>query len=242
MRQSYGSRTILVKMIRLLEFVSCRTRQTYRVPGIHYVVLKHIRPIILLVCIIILSISFIPSVNARALIESSGIFSTPSLATFTQQVTNGQADEIRGIYIPEILAARIVQQPDGNSSFISPWENVLTQFSLASKLGSTGLIAHNDLAGKSFALLQPGQLIHLVYGDGHVSTFTVFDVLQYQALDPANSSSSFVNLKNQNVRSSAQLFTEVYNRPGMLIFQTCIEANQNSEWGRLFVIAKPVTK
>lgn len=186
--------------------------------------------------------SFIPSGNARALIESSGSSNTPSLATFTEQVINGQADELRGIYIPEILAALIVQQPDGNTGFISPWNNVLTQFSLAAKLESTGLIAHNNLAGKSFALLQPGQVIHLIYGDGHTSTFTVSDVLQYQALDPANPSSSFVNLKNQNMRSSAQLFTEVYNRPGMLIFQTCIEANQDSEWGRLFVIAKPVTK
>jgi hypothetical protein len=176
------------------------------------------------------------------LIESSSSSGTPSLETFIQQVTNGQAEEVRGIYIPEILAARIVQQPDGNSSFISPWENVLTQFSLASKLGSTGLIAHNNLAGKSFALLQPGQVIHLIYGDGHISTFTVSDLLQYQALDPANPSSPFVDLENKNIQSSAQLFTEVYNRPGMLIFQTCIEANQNSEWGRLFVIAEPVTK
>lgn len=189
--------------------------------------------------ILILCLSVIPSLDARALMESSGSASLPTLETFIRQVKNGQADVLSGIYIPGILANRIVQQPSGNSEFVSSWENIVTQFNLASQLGSTGLVAHNDLAGKRFVLLQPGQQIKLVYGDGYTATFIVSEILQYQALDAGSTSSPFLDLADKSIHSSAGLFHEMYSRPGMLILQTCISADSHPTWGRLFVIAKP---
>jgi hypothetical protein len=155
-------------------------------------------------------------------------------------VKNGQVNELRGIYISGILAADVVQQPDGNNEFISPWENIVTQFSLPTRLGATGLVAHNYLAGKTFALIKEGWTIDLVYGDGHTSRFIVSEIRQYQALDSSSTSSSFLDLKNQSRRTSSELFMDIYDQPGMLILQTCIDENGNATWGRLFVIAKPV--
>jgi hypothetical protein len=186
----------------------------------------------------LISVCF-PTDNVQALAgqnESSGF---PSLETFVEQVSNGKSGELRGVYIPDILAAPIVQQPAGMEDFVSPRQNVLTQFSLASRLGSTGLLAHNFLAGETFPLLAEGQEINLIHGDGSVSTYKVTAILRYQAIASGKTSSLFVNLDTHASISSASLFTQVYNRPGQVVFQTCIEAGGNLEWGRLFVIAQP---
>ena len=180
--------------------------------------------------IVILCMTVIPSGEVHALAD---------LDVFVEHVKNGQAGELRGIYIPGILAAPVVQQPTGRPDFVSSWENIATQFSLASKVGSTGLLAHNYLSGKSFALLKPGQEFYLIYGDGRVAAYTVSEVLQYRALESASTSSDFVDLKDGSTLTHKELFTKVYDRPGQVILQTCISMNDDPSGGRLFVIAKP---
>jgi len=203
---------------------------------------KSVRSILTLSFIIILFSTTIPTGSAHALSDHFNSASLPSLDAFVEQVRNGQADEIRGIYIPEILVARIVQQPTGMDEFVSPWQNVVTQFGLASKLGSTGLLAHNYLAGERFALLQEGQQFHLIHGDGRISTFIVTEVLQYQALDPTSISSAFMDLGGQGSLTYSDLFTKIYNRPGQVVFQTCINSGDDPAWGRLFIIAEPYSQ
>jgi hypothetical protein len=161
-----------------------------------------------------------------------------SLEVFVNQVKNDRADELRGVYIPSTLAARIVQQPVGKYEFVSPWPSIVTQFGLASKLGSTGLLAHNYLAGKSFLLLKEEQKIYLVYGDGQTSAFVVREILRYQALEPKSTSSDFMDLENGDVLTASELFLKVYDRPGQIIFQTCITEDRNPAWGRMFIIAE----
>lgn len=180
--------------------------------------------------IVILCITVIPTGNVHAL---------TGLDVFVEDVKNGQAGELRGIYIPGILAAPVVQQPSGRADFVSPWQDIATQFSLASKVGSTGLLAHNYLAGQSFALLENGQEFFLVYGDGQVAAFAVSEILRYQALEPASTSSVFVDLKDGSTLTHRELFTKVYDRPGQVILQTCITMGDDTSGGRLFVIAKP---
>lgn len=194
----------------------------------------------------ILGISFILVVittsifveNAHAL-SRQNTSSLPLLNVFVSQVKNGQAGELRGIYIPEILATPVVQQPTGNNSFVSPRQNIITQFNLASQIGSTGLLAHNYLAGKSFSFLEKDKKFYLIYGDGRVSTFIVTEVLRYQALEPTNITSKFASLENNDLLTASELFSKVYNRPGKVIFQTCISKDNNPSWGSLFVIAEP---
>lgn len=205
------------------------------------VTFNRIRFVFLLNIIVVLCCSLLPTTAAYALADDQINVAVPGLDSFVEQLKNGQADVLRGSYIPGILAASVVQQPAGMDDFVSVWENTVTQFSLASRLGSTGLLAHNDLAGKTFTSLQNGQKIYLVYGDGRVFTFIVSKILRYQASDPDSSSSSFIDLKEGNILASPALFTKIYNRPEQLIFQTCIDADDTFTWGRLFVIAEPAS-
>ena len=180
--------------------------------------------------ILVLCMTLIPTRGVRALTD---------LDVFVEQVQNGQASELRGVYVPGILAAPVVQQPSGRPDFVSPWKNSATQFSLASKVGSIGLLAHNYLAGQSFALLHPGQELYLIYGDGQVAAYTVSESLQYEARESGSLTSDFVDLKDGGVLTHKELFMKVYDRPGRVILQTCITLNDDPSWGRLFVIAEP---
>ena len=180
-----------------------------------------------------------PTGNVNAQSDLVYISNLPPLDTFVDKVKNGQAAELRGIYISDILAAPIVQQPIGRNDFISPWENTVTQFGLTSQFGSIGLLSHNYLAGESFAYLEEGQEFYLIYGDGQISTFVVSETLSYQAMEPTNVLSSFVDLENDDLLTAKELFSKVYNRRGEVILQTCISSNNDLSWGRLFIIAKP---
>lgn len=189
--------------------------------------------------LLLLLLISVPGGRVQAMTDDFNGESLPGMDAFISQVRNGQAGELRGIYIADLLAAPIVQQPRGMEEFVSPWQNIVTQFGLASSHGSIGLLAHNYLAGKSFSGLQPGQEIHLVYGDGRVATFIVSEILHYQALEPDSTSSSFINLDTHESQSYAGLFSRIYNRPGQVVFQTCISTADDLAWGRLFVIAEP---
>src|SRR5919106_3860917 len=114
--------------------------------------LKSIRSILTISFILFLFSTLIPTGGVQALSSQFSTSSLPLLDAFVSQVKNGQADELRGIYVPEIFAAHVVQQPMGKDEFVSPRQGILTQFGLASKLGSTGLLAHNYLAGERFVL------------------------------------------------------------------------------------------
>ena len=163
----------------------------------------------------------------------------PPLDEFIEEVTNGEADELRGIYVPDTFAFEIVQQPDDNPAYVSSQLDVLTQFRMASRYGTTGLLAHNYLAGKYFSRLEEGQFIYLVYGDGKTETFIVTQSMRFQALTPNSVHSNFVDLDNGESYSASRLFSTIYNRRGQLVLQTCIYADGENSWGRLFIIAEP---
>ena len=135
----------------------------------------------------------------------------------------------------------IVQQPVGYPGFVSQNDNEITQFGMAAEVGNVGLLAHNYLSGASFTNLLPGQEVRLVYGDGKVEHFVIDQVLQYQALQPYSPSSEFRDLETNITITAEELFRQVYRGERHVTFQTCIEANGNSSWGRLFIIAQPLS-
>jgi hypothetical protein len=201
--------------------------------------LKSIRSILTLSFLFILFSTLIPTRAVQALSSHFSTGRLPLLDAFVSQIKNGQADDLRGVYVPEILAARVVQQPMGKNEFVSPRQGIATQFGLASQFGSTGLLAHNYLAGESFSLLKEGQKFYLIYGSGRTSAFVVKEILKYRALEPTSTSSDFVDLENSDLLTASELFSKIYDRQGQVIFQTCIYAEGNRAWGRLFVIAEP---
>ena len=166
---------------------------------------------------------------------------TPFLATFIGQVTNGHADQITGVYSSGILADPVVQQPVGQATYISLADGTLTQFQSASAYGSQGFLAHNDLAGKSFALLAVGDLLVLVHGDGSLSFYRVQQVRRFQAVHPGSPYSDFIDTDSSSRLAYDELFYAIYGVSGRVVLQTCINADGIGSWGRLFVIALPLT-
>ena len=170
---------------------------------------------------------------------SGGENTVPSFADFVKPIKNGNVNDLFGVYVPNVLALPVVQQPTGNAGYVSRNEDQATQFAMASQYGNIGLLAHNYLSGRFFSNLVVGQEVRLVYGDGKVEYFVITEVLRYQALDPNSQWSSFRNLDHDEVLSAEQMFERAYAGNHHLTFQTCIAANGNSSWGRLFVIAIP---
>jgi len=164
----------------------------------------------------------------------------PQLNTFIKSVKDGNSTAIRGVYVSNVMALAVVQQPTGYANYVSTEESVATQFSIASEVGNIGLLAHNTHAGKLFPNIEQGSLIILVYGDGHTESFMVKSIQRYQALDPLNPYSLFKDLDTQTSQTAEELFNHVYRGDYHLTLQTCIENNGNSSWGRLFIVANPV--
>jgi hypothetical protein len=135
----------------------------------------------------------------------------------------------------------VVQQPSGYAAYVSTDVDKVTQFGMASSYGSIGMIAHNNLAGARFSLLQVGDTITLVYGDGSARKFTVTQIKQYQALSPTSPYSEFVSLSDSSTITATQLFMDTYGQSGHLVLQTCIAKDGVSSWGRLFIIASPAS-
>jgi hypothetical protein len=168
------------------------------------------------------------------------VVSIPTLAEFSKTVQNGNAKVLRGVYVDDVFALPIVQQPSGSPAFVSTNDGETTQFGMPAQYGNIGLLAHNHLSGKFFSNLAAGQQVRLIYGDGTIETFVITDVLRYQALQPTSPYSSFRNIDNNDeILSADQMFRRVYLGDRHLTFQTCIDAYGNSSWGRLFVIAAP---
>ena len=186
--------------------------------------------------LLVLALTFLPHP-----VQAEGDASLPALQAFIESVSNGEAESLRGLYIPGVLAALVVPQPEGEPGFVSFEANTLTQFTLATRAGSTGLLAHNYLAGKELFRVQIGQLMYLVYGDGRTAAFIVTDLQRFQALDPQDIRSNFLDLRSGRFYSTRSLFNRIYNRSGDVILQTCIEWEGETSWGRLFVIAEPYT-
>jgi len=150
-----------------------------------------------------------------------------------------ELDVLRELYIEDFITLPIVQQPRGNLTFVSPVDNYLTEFQSASKFGTVGLLAHNYLAGRHFFQIIRGQEITLIY-DNTSKKYAVTEIQQYQALAPESPTSDFIDLATGEQLTASQVFKRTYgSQPGSLVLQTCISANQNASWGRLFVIAQP---
>lgn len=154
-------------------------------------------------------------------------------------VESADADVLRRVYVQGVLDLPIVQQPTGKPYYVSNRSGEATQFSMVSQYGNIGLLAHNTLSGKHFSDLSIGQDVHLTYQGGRVEIFVIRQILRFQALDPESVSSSFRNVDRNEILSAGEMFNRVYVGSRRLVLQTCIEAEGNVSWGRLFVVALP---
>jgi hypothetical protein len=192
-----------------------------------------------------LSSSEIPFTSGNILPLSSNqiipIRPSEELEKFVSEVATGDKDKLTGVFAAFTFAFPIVYQPEQKPAWISGKDGVVTSFSLASEVKSTGLLAHYEHAGKSFYNLKLEQLIQLVYGDGHLQTYRVSEIRFYQALTPNDPLSNFVTLDPPGQQlTQEELFDKIYKVPGRLVLQTCLVAKGINTWGRMFVIAEPI--
>lgn len=159
--------------------------------------------------------------------------SIPALEAFIQDLKDGTPN-IRGIYVRDTLAYPIVQQPRGDSGFVSPRAGYLTQFQDASGIG---LLAHDFLSGKDFYKLKAGQQVQVIYGDGHTENYTIDGVSKYQALQPNSPYSNMLDLTDNKRYSAGDVFNKMYGDKNRLVLQTCITKNGDTSWGRAFITA-----
>lgn len=165
-----------------------------------------------------------------------------ALNSFVQTVANGSPNQVVGVYVDNVLALPIVQQPSDNPNFVSTQPETITQFAAAGRFKTIGLLAHNYLAGTHFTDLQKDQVVTVVYGDGSLKYYRVSKVERYQALSPESPQSDFIDLNNGlNTRMSAgDVFGRIYTQGDVVVFQTCILNNGDPSWGRLFITATPI--
>jgi hypothetical protein len=169
---------------------------------------------------------------------------TPSsnpLELFVSQVANGDSTTIRGVYADGVMAYRVLQQPVDNSNYVTLEPDAVTQFSLAARLGVTGLLAHNILAGKSFNDLQLGQNVTLIYGDGRLKTYRITSITGYEVIDPQDPTTDYRNTQTDEAIDLSSLFSIYYMGEHHLTLQTCLEYNGDPSWGRLFIVAVPIS-
>ena len=198
--------------------------------------------------LILVSIAVIP-INATAQIPVTGGSGSgssyapisPSLALFIDTVKNGSTQQITGIFIDNLLSFPVVQQPSDQPAYVSPIDDQVTQFQSASAFGSVGFVAHNTLAGSNFSEINNGELISIIFGDGHYTQYQVIQIRRLQAVQPDNPYSSFIDLSNNQMLTVQEVFYQTYGVKDQLILQTCISSQGINSWGRLFVIATPFT-
>jgi len=148
-------------------------------------------------------------------------------------------ETVSGVYFGENRFLRVVDQPSGRPGYVSSISNTATNFRLAARYGNIGLIAHNYLGGRIFHDLKIGDLIFVMDGHGRKRNYRVHEMLRYQAVDPRSTRSNFINLKNNQLCTTTDLFKRVYAGKHHLVLQTCIKKGRNEEWGRMFILAKP---
>lgn len=188
---------------------------------------------------------YMKTVPSTGYLPAPALTGTPtyaSLEDFVEAVKNGQSNQVVGVYIPGVFALPVGQQPKNNAGYVTRNPGEATQFSMADVYGTVGILAHNDLAGAEFYDIQMNQYAIIVYGDGSLEYYVISGMEKYQALSPTSTFSDFVDMNGSGDHLSAgALFNHIYAPGNRLVLQTCIEANGDASWGRMFIIAEPAT-
>jgi hypothetical protein len=180
-----------------------------------------------------------PFPAAPSAVNNASTSSIMALPDFAETVKDGKSG-LRGVYVADVMAFRVVQQPKHQNGYVSAIKGVVTQFGMASNYGTIGLLAHNFAAGAEFSKVNTGNLVTVIYGDGTMKVFKVTKIVQYQALQSNSASSNFLDLSTNEKLSAGSLFKMIYGGKAHLTLQTCIAKGNESSWGRLFIIAEPV--
>ncbi|MDZ7843342.1 MAG: hypothetical protein U5K99_00840 [Anaerolineales bacterium] len=185
----------------------------------------------------LIPVTGIPERNQAA---AQVFLAVPSGVESIQRSTGSTGEQIVRVEAPGHFSYSVVKQPQNNPGFVSSRPDTLTLFNLAERYGTTGFLAHNDLAGKKFVDLQTEERINLFYNTQKESSYRIISIRKFQALSPNSPYSDFIDLQDGRQYSASELFLEIYGPGDRLVIQTCLENNGNLTWGRMFVTAVEV--
>jgi hypothetical protein len=199
----------------------------------------HTRRIPLLATLLLLVFSFLFTGPVTALASTSRVTTLSGLTGFPGAMQHDESNTLRKVDVAGVLALPVIQQPPGDTGYVSPLDGEVTQFGMAAHFGNIGLLAHNHLSGRLFSQLAIGQEVRLEYGNGRTERYLITQIMQFEALEPTSPYSAFRDLDTAEILSAEKLFRKVYGGDRHVTFQTCIAGPGSLSWGRLFVIAVP---
>lgn len=144
------------------------------------------------------------------------------------------------VSVEGLFTLTVRTQPAGQPGYVSRAREAVTLFGMAYQYGTTALLAHADLVGDKFTRLVPGTHLRVAYGDGSTRHYQVKTQRRFKATRPTDPYSRFIDLETGRELDGDTLFRQVYMNEGGLVLQTCLAAEGNPAWGRLFVIAERV--
>jgi hypothetical protein len=165
-----------------------------------------------------------------------------SLEEAIRRFKDGTTD-VKAIYSKDSFLFGVVQQPPGLDSFVSPYDQILTQFMMPDKM--VAFLAHNQSkAGDAISNIRYGEEIYQINGDGKTEKYTITGRILARAIIPLSPYSPFV-LIDENLNdisgtfSAKELYEKIYRNSEIdIVFLTCIENERDINWGRLFVIGR----
>jgi hypothetical protein len=163
-----------------------------------------------------------------------------SFRQFAASMMNGNADQVRGVYVQGLMALAVVQQPVDEVTYVAAQMDIVTQFQSAADHNVIGLLAHNYLSGSLFYQLTDGAEVRIVFGDGSYQRYQVSGSYAFQKLDPHSLQSDLVDMETETVLTTNQVFNHFYSGEHHVTFQTCLEEGGLSNWGLTFVVAEPI--
>src|SRR6185369_12780463 len=78
----------------------------------------------------------IPVTGGQRILAADAATGLPGLKDFAAGLENGQAGQVVGVYVPEVLALKVVPQPASDMAYVSQGADEITQFGLAAQYGT----------------------------------------------------------------------------------------------------------
>ncbi len=147
---------------------------------------------------------------------------------------SNNAITISQVTVPGKFSYSVTQS--GNS--VPNQAGVVGQYAEAKGNGNIGLLAHNYLAGSSFAWINYGDEVRVTNSSGNIEYYVVTNILKFKASNPNDFTQPFIDESSGQQYSARGLFNIAY-QSGMVTFQTCITKGGSTTWGILFVQAAP---
>ncbi len=122
--------------------------------------------------------SFPPLLNDGSQEKKQDAGGIPSLEEFRRGVMNGNANQLTGIWVEDILAFRVQA---GLTTYAPTSDDALSIYRWAWEHGVVGLLIHDYRGGTKLYQLYPGTMIAAIYGNGGVDWYVSRGGTWYEA-------------------------------------------------------------